>query len=58
MAVVMMVALTMIAFLTRKAVLPNVNVAEEVDKQGNVAVGSIEAAVYIAVGFLLAGLFG
>ena len=58
MAVVMMVALTMIAFLTRKAVLPNVNVAEEVDKQGNVAVGSIEAAIYIAVGFLLAGLFG
>ncbi len=58
MAVIMMLALTVIAFLTRKAVLPHVNIAEEVDKQRNVAVGSIEAAVYIAVGFLLTGLFG
>lgn len=57
-AVIMMVALTVIAFITRKAVLPHVNIAEEVDKQGNVAVGAIEAAVYVAVGFLLAGLFG
>lgn len=57
-AVIMMAALTIIAFITRKAVLPHVNIAEEVDKQGNVAVGAIEAAVYVAVGFLLAGLFG
>ena len=57
-AVIMMAALTVIAFITRKAVLPHVNIAEEVDKQGNVAVGAIEAAVYVAVGFLLAGLFG
>jgi len=57
-AVIMMTALTLIAFLTRKAVLPHVDIAEEVDRQRNVAVGSIEAAVYIAVGFLLTGLFG
>lgn len=57
-AVIMMAALTVIAFLTRKAVLPNVDIAEEVDKQRNVAIGSIEAALYIAVGFLLTGLFG
>lgn len=57
-AIVMMIALTLLAFITRKAILPKVDVAAEVDKQGNVAIGAIEAAVYVAIGFLLAGLFG
>jgi len=57
-AIVMMMMLTLLAFITRKAILPKVDVAEEVDKQGNVAIGVIEAAVYVAIGFLLAGLFG
>ena len=57
-AIIMMIALTILAFITRKAVLPKVDVADEVDKQGNVAIGAIEAAIYVAIGFLLAGLFG
>lgn len=57
-AVVMMIVLTLLAFITRKAILPKVDVAAEVDRQGNVAIGAIEAAVYVAIGFLLAGLFG
>ncbi|NOX43806.1 MAG: DUF350 domain-containing protein [Gammaproteobacteria bacterium] len=57
-AVLMFLILTVLAIVIRKAVLPGINVAEEVDNQGNVAIGAIEAAVYIAVGFLIAGLFG
>ena len=57
-ATVMFFVLTVIAVITRKAVLLRVDVAEEVDKQQNVAIGIIEAAIYIAIGFLLAGLFG
>jgi len=57
-AIIFAVSLTLIAILTRFVVLPGVNVADEVDSQGNVAIGAIEAAIYIAVGFLLAGLFG
>ena len=57
-ATVMFFILTIIAVITRKAVLLRVDVAEEVDIQQNVAIGAIEAAIYIAIGFLLAGLFG
>ncbi|NOZ54535.1 MAG: DUF350 domain-containing protein [Gammaproteobacteria bacterium] len=57
-AVLMFIVLTALAILIRKAVLPGINVAEEVNQQGNIAIGAIESAVYIAVGFLLAGLFG
>ncbi len=57
-ATVMFFVLTIIAVITRKAVLPRVDVAEEVDKQQNIAIGAIEAAIYIAIGLLLAGLFG
>ncbi len=57
-AVVIMMLLTLLAFITRKAILPKIDVAKEVDSQGNVAIGAIEAAVYVAIGFLLAGLFG
>jgi len=57
-AVIMFFALTMISIVTRKLILPGVNVADEVDNQGNVAIGAIEASTYVAVGFLLTGLFG
>lgn len=57
-AIVMFLVLTLLAVVVRKAILGGVDVAEEVDKQRNVAIGAIEAAVYVAVGFLLAGLFG
>lgn len=57
-AVIMFFALTIISIVTRKLILPGVNVADEVDNQGNVAIGAIEASTYVAVGFLLTGLFG
>lgn len=57
-SIVMFIVLTLLAIVTRKLILPGVDVAAEVDKQQNLAVGAIEAATYIAVGFLLAGLFG
>ena len=53
----MFILLTAAAAITRKVVLAGVNVAEEVDKQKNIAIGAIEAAIYLAIGFLLAGLF-
>lgn len=58
MAGIMFLVLTLLGLLIRRAVLPGVNVAEEVDDQRNMAVGAIEGAVYIAVGLMLAGLFG
>ncbi|MCF6235951.1 MAG: DUF350 domain-containing protein [Gammaproteobacteria bacterium] len=56
-ACIMFLLLTGAAAITRKVVLAGVDVALEVDKQKNVAVGAIEAAIYLAIGFLLAGLF-
>ena len=54
----MFFALIIISIVTRKLILPGVDVADEVDNQGNVAIGAIEASIYVAVGFLLTGLFG
>jgi len=38
--------------------LHNVNIAEEVGQQANIAVGAIEGSIYIVVGLLLSGLIG
>ncbi len=56
-ACIMLLLLTGAAAVTRKIVLVGVDVATAVDKQKNIAVGAIEAAIYLAIGFLLAGLF-
>lgn len=55
-AICMFVLLTICCILTRYAVLPGVNVAVEVDDQKNVAIGAIEAAIYLALGLLISGL--
>ena len=55
-AMALFVLLTLVAIVIRHGVLHKVNIAEEVGQQGNVAVGAIEGAIYIVVGFLLAGL--
>jgi len=57
-ALVLFVLLTLIAIVIRLAVLPRVNIGEEVGEQGNIAVGAIEGSIYIVVGLLLAGLIG
>lgn len=57
-AVIMVAALSVLAMLIRLAMLRGIDVGQETDKENNVAIGAVEAAIYIAVGFLLAGLFG
>ena len=57
-ALVLFVLLTLIAIVIRYGVLHNVNIAEEVGQQANIAVGAIEGSIYIVVGLLLAGLIG
>lgn len=48
---------TLISIFARYVLLPGIDVAEEVGNQQNVAIGALEAAIYIAVGLVLVGLF-
>lgn len=48
----------LLAEIARKVVLMGIDVIEEVDQQKNVAVGAIEAALYITIGLLMTALFG
>ena len=57
MAIIIFVSQTLLSILLRHILLPKVNIAEEVGEQGNVAIGSIEAAIYIGIGFTFVGLF-
>ena len=56
-AITMALALSGLAIMVRKAVLININVAEEVDQQNNIGVAAIEAVIFIAVGFIMIALF-
>lgn len=56
MAVVIFISQTILSIILRHILLPKVNIAEEVGVQGNVAIGSIEAAIYISIGFTFVGL--
>ena len=58
MAVGMFAAQTVISIAARHVLLPGINVGEEVGAQRNVAIGTFEAAIYIAIGLLFVGLFG
>lgn len=57
MAVLIFISQTVLSIILRHILLPKVNVAEEVGEQGNVAIGSIEAAIYVGIGFTFVGLF-
>ncbi len=57
MAIIIFVSQTLLSIILRYILLPKVNIAEEVGVQGNVAIGSIEAAIYIGIGFTFVGLF-
>ncbi|MCK5477392.1 MAG: DUF350 domain-containing protein [Methylococcales bacterium] len=57
MAIIIFVSQTLLSILLRYILLSKVNIAEEVGEQGNVAIGSIEAAIYIGIGFAFVGLF-
>ena len=53
----MFVSQTFLSIILRHILLPKINVAEEVGEQGNIAIGSIEAAIYIGIGLAFVGLF-
>nr|VFJ87510.1 MAG: protein of unknown function (DUF350) [Candidatus Kentron sp. LFY]VFK20480.1 MAG: protein of unknown function (DUF350) [Candidatus Kentron sp. LFY] len=57
-ALVMFLAQTVVSIGARLVLLPGIDVGEEVDVQRNVAIGSLEAAIYVAVGLVFVGLFG
>ena len=56
-SVVMIVILSLIAIATRHVVLRGINVVEEVDDQGNIGIGLIEAIIYVVLGLILVSLF-
>jgi len=55
-SIVITVVLSALAIAARYAILAGINVVEEVDQQQNMAVATIEAVIYMAIGLLLAGL--
>jgi uncharacterized membrane protein YjfL (UPF0719 family) len=55
---VLVAGLFILSLMVRKAVLNGIDVVEEVDDQNNMGVAAIEASIFIAVGFILSGLFG
>ncbi len=57
-AVVITVLLSPLATIARMVVLAGINIVEEIDNQQNVGVAYIEAAIYIAIGFIFKGLLG
>ncbi|MEN8166358.1 MAG: DUF350 domain-containing protein [Pseudomonadota bacterium] len=57
-AMVMFLAQTSLSIALRYILLPGINVGQEVGEQRNVAIGTMEAAIYIGVGFTFVGLLG
>lgn len=53
---VLAAVLAALAFAAERVVLRGIDVAEEVDRQGNVGVALAEAALYVGIGLLLNGL--
>jgi len=56
MALLVFVLQTVLSIALRLVLLPKVNVAEEVGEQRNIAIGAIEAAVYVGIGLVFVGL--
>ncbi len=57
-AVVMFLAQTSLSIALRYILLPGINIGQEVGDQRNIAIGAMEAAIYIGVGFTFVGLLG
>ena len=57
-AVVMFVAQSTLSIALHVVLLPGIDIGKEVGEQRNVAIGAIEAAIYIGVGFAFVGLLG
>ena len=56
MAIALFIFQIILAIILRHIILSRIDVGEEVDVQRNVAIGSIEAAIYIGIGLIFVGL--
>ena len=57
-AVLMFVAQSTLSIALRLILLPGIDIGKEVGEQRNVAIGAIEASIYIGIGFAFVGLLG
>ncbi|WP_444997045.1 DUF350 domain-containing protein [Aliikangiella sp. IMCC44359] len=55
-ALAMVPVYSLIVLIIRKLVLSGVDVAEEVDRQGNVGIAAVEAAIFVATGLVFTAL--
>lgn len=56
MAVVLFAAQTVLAIILRHIILGGIDIGEEVGIQQNVAIGAIEASIYVGIGLIFIGL--
>jgi len=57
-ALLLATALTLFALIARKVILRGVDVVEEVDRQSNVGVAAIEAAIFVGIGLVMKAVIG
>jgi len=57
-SVILFIAQSTLSIGLRHILLPGIDVGQEVDIERNVAIGAVEAATYIGIGFAFVGLFG
>ncbi len=57
-AVILAAALLILAMLAQRVILSGVDVVEEVDRQRNVGVAAIEAAVFVGIGLVIRAVAG
>ncbi|MBF0135866.1 MAG: DUF350 domain-containing protein [Magnetococcus sp. DMHC-1] len=55
-AMLLLVTLPVLARLARMTILAGINMVEEIDEQRNIGVATIDAAIYMGIGILLAAL--
>jgi uncharacterized membrane protein YjfL (UPF0719 family) len=58
MAIVLFLVQTTLSIVLRHIMLPGIDIGQEVGEQRNVAIGAMEAAIYIGVGLTFVGLLG
>jgi uncharacterized membrane protein YjfL (UPF0719 family) len=58
MAIIIFIGQTLLSIILRQILLSGVDVGKEVVEQQNIAIGAIEAAIYIGVGLAFVGLLG
>ncbi len=55
-SLLMVLLVSLVAIVARLLILPRVDIAEEVGRQGNVAIGLVEGVIYLAIGLIMAAL--